>query len=210
MRNISLTLLSILLTGCASIPLQTIYNLWNFDPWQSDFTVWRAAVQAPIGNGPDLRDLEVKMTVHAAREGDPQVIEEHFILERSNTPADVSPLAARQRRGFSLNVYKFSQADLKRLDLVRTRIKAQKAKDGPNSKGSLTIRVGRPGQLAHAPCETALLAQPTGAYPISTFLLVDPKDGYNVMVSDYDLLPELREARTAARKECTGKAAATP
>lgn len=188
MRIMSLMLLSTLaaasLAGCASIPLKTVYNLWNFDPWSSDFRIWRAAVRVPEGRGIDLNTAKVRMKVESWREGDATRTSEVFVLERSLDPADLAPLAAEKRPGFALATYRIAAADYARMDALRTQMLAAK-KSGAPQKGKLSISATSCGGAKGVPIE--------GAYPFSTYLMVEAKDGYNPLLVDYDLGPDLRK-----------------
>ena len=187
MRIMDLACLSILaaivLSACASIPLKTVYNLWNFDPWTSDYRVWRAAVRVPEGRGLSIDAARVEMTVKTEASG-AAPLTETFVLERSNDPADIAPLAAERRAGFALAAYRFAPADHARMEALRARILAAK-KSGAHQKGSLSISASS--------CGGGKTFTTEGAFPFSTFLMVDVKDGYNPLLVDYDLGPELRK-----------------
>jgi hypothetical protein len=175
------------LAGCASIPLKTVYNLWSFDPWTSDFRQWRAAVRAPDGRGMSLDRARIEMKVEtlAGAATSPQV--ETFILDRSPDPADLVSLAAERRAGYALAAYRIAPADHARLEALRARILAAK-KDGTHKRGSLSISASSCGGPA---------TPPEGAFLFSTYLMVDPKDGYNPMAIDYDLGPQIRKTAAA-------------
>jgi hypothetical protein len=189
MRSISLVGLSIIagamLAACASIPLKTVYNLWNFDPWTSDFRAWRAAVRIPEGRGLNLAGARVVMKVETWRNGDRVRQAENFVLDRSADAADLALLAAEKRPGFALAVFRFAPADYARMEALRAKILASK-KNGEARKGSLTIGASS--------CEGPAAVPVEGGFPFSTFLMVDAKDGYNPLLVDYDLGPELRTA----------------
>lgn len=193
MRSIRLTLLSILavlaLAGCASMPLKTVYNLWTFDPWSSDFRNWRAAVRLPEERGVPLERARVQMKVETWREGDPARQTEVFVLERIGDAAALAPLAAEARKGYVLAAYRFAPADHARLDALRTRIVSARTSGNP-VKGQLSISASACG---------ADLTPPDGKLLLSTYLLVDPKDGYNPLAVDFDIAPELR--KSAAKGE---------
>lgn len=188
MRIMGLVLLSTLaaagLAGCASIPLKTVYNLWNFDPWTSDFRVWRAAVRIPEGRGISLETAKIHMKVETQTVDETVARSETFILERIADPTSLSPLAAERREGFTLAAYRFSPADHARMEALRARILTAK-KNGSHKRGALTISASSCGGGTTAP---------EGPVLLSTFLMVDPKDGYNPMVIDYDLGPEMRKS----------------
>jgi hypothetical protein len=173
------------LAACASIPLKTVYNLWNFDPWTSDFRQWRAAVRLPEGRGLALDAARVQMKVDHWREGDAARQSEIFILERSLDAGDIAPLAAEKRPGFALAAFRFAAVDYARMEALRTRIVAAK-KTGQPVKGALSISASS--------CSGGKAAAVEGAYPFSSYLMVDVKDGYNPLLVDYDLGPELRKA----------------
>lgn len=188
MRIIALASLSIiaagLLAGCASIPLKTVYNLWNFDPWTSDFRVWRAGVRVPEGRGLTLQSAKILMTVETQAHGEPAAKSETFVLERSPDAADLGALGPERRPGFALAAYRFAAADHTRLEALRARILAAK-KNGTHQRGALSISASSCGGGA---------TPPEGAVLLSTYLMVDPKDGYNPLVVDYDIAPEMRKS----------------
>jgi hypothetical protein len=195
MRIIQVAVLSILLSGCASIPLKTVYNLWNFDPWTSDQREWRAAVRLPAKADAELAKARVEMKVETWREGDKAKAAETFVLIRSVAPQDVAPLAGQSRPGYALAAYMFAPEDHARLAALKARIVAGK-KDANPIKGALSITARNCGQD---------LKTPEGPYLITTYLMVDRADGYNPLTIDYDLGPELRKTRASAAPEETCK-----
>jgi hypothetical protein len=164
--------------------LKTVYNLWNFDPWTSDFRQWRAAVRLPEGRGVALETARVQMKIESWREGDAARQSEVFLLERSLAAADLAPLTVEQRAGFALAAFRFAPADYARMEALRTRIAAAK-KAGQPMKGALSISASS--------CNGGKSAAVEGPFPFSTYLMVDAKDGYNPLLVDYDLGPELRK-----------------
>jgi hypothetical protein len=186
--------LAFALAGCASIPMSTMYNLWNFDPWQSDFRTWRAAARIPQVGAEAIKP-RIVMKIETWRDGQKTRTEDVFVLQPTDDPADVNPLAKERRAGTSLTAYRIDPNDHARLGALRSRVLAsRKAADGLH--GSLAITAAACGQV-----ETA----PKGKFPVSTFLLVDRVDGYNPMIVDYDLGEVLRspEARKEMASACS-------
>ncbi len=180
-----------LIAGCASIPLSTMYNLWNFDPWSSDFREWRAAARLPNSGTQELKP-QIRMKIESWRDGDQKRAEDLFVLLPTTDPADVGPLAAEKRSGYSVKAYRIDPKDYERLAALRARVLASK-KASDKMHGSLTITA--------AACGSGGENLAKGAFLISTYLLVDRKDGYNPLLVDYDLSEALRKAAAAPKKD---------
>lgn len=184
-------LLAVLVSGCASMPLTTMYNLWNFDPWSSDFREWRAAARLPLAGAKELKP-QIRMKIETWRDGDPQRSEDILVLQPTSDPADLSPLAREQRAGYSVTAYRIDPKDYERLNKLRTRVLAAKTSGGPALHGSLAITAAACGGGA---------SLPNGKFLISTYLLVDRKDGYNALLVDYDLSDAIRQGAKEPKKE---------
>jgi len=180
--------LAFALAGCASIPMSTMYNLWNFDPWQSDFRTWRAAARLPQAGSEAIKP-HIVMKIETWRDGQKNRTEEVFVLQPTDDPSDLNPLAKERRPGTSLTAYRIDPADHARLETLRARVIASR-KTADSLHGSLSITAAACGQHELAPKVKFL---------VSTFLLVDRADGYNPMIIDYDLGEVLRSPD--ARKE---------
>lgn len=178
--------LAFALAGCASIPMSTMYNLWNFDPWQSDFRTWRAAARVPL-SGAEAVSPRIVMKVETWHEGEKNRTEDVFVLQPTVDPSDMNPLAKERRPGTSITAYRIDPADHARLEALRARVIASR-RTADRLHGALTITAAACGQRELAP---------KGNFPVSTFLLVDRADGYNPMVIDYDLGEVLRTPETA-------------
>lgn len=190
MRRVGV-LLAISVLGCASIPLTTMYNLWNFDPWSSDFREWRAGARLPLAGAKELKP-QIRMKIETWRDGDPQKNEDIMVLQPTSDPADIGPLAAEQRAGYSVTAYRIDPKDYERLNKLRTRVLAAKTSGGPALHGSLTITAAACGTGGNLP---------EGRFLISTYLLVDRKDGYNPLLVDYDLSDAIQKAAKEPKKE---------
>lgn len=183
--------LAFLIAGCASIPLSTMYNLWNFDPWSSDFREWRAAARLPNSGAQELKP-QIRMKIETWRDGDQKRAEDLFVLLPTTDSADVGPLATEKRAGYSVKAYRIDPKDYERLAALRARVIASK-KANDKLHGSLTITA--------AACGSGEETLPKGEFLISTYLLVDRKDGYNPLLVDYDLSEALRKAAAAPKKD---------
>lgn len=173
------------LACCASIPMSTMYNLWNFDPWQSDFRTWRAAARVPL-TGAEAVSPRIVMKVETWRDGQKNRTEDVFVLQPTNDPSDLNPLAKERRPGTSITAYRVDPADHARLEALRARVIASR-KGADDLRGALSITAAACGQRE---------LTPKGKFPVSTFLLVDRADGYNPMVIDYDLGEVIRAPET--------------
>jgi hypothetical protein len=91
-----------------------------------------------------------------------------------------------------VKAYRIDPKDYERLAALRARVIASK-KANDKLRGSLTITA--------AACGSGGETLPKGAFLISTYLLVDRKDGYNPLLVDYDLSEALRKAAAAPKKD---------
>ncbi|NOT42312.1 MAG: hypothetical protein HOP13_17700 [Alphaproteobacteria bacterium] len=167
-----------------------MYNLWNFDPWSSDFREWRAAARLPNAGAQELKP-QIRMKIETWRDGDAKRAENLFVLLPTTDPADAGPLAAEKRAGYSVTAYRIDPTDYDRLAALRARVLASK-KAGDGLRGSLAITAAACGAGENLP---------KGAFLISTYLLVDRKDGYNPLLIDYDLSEALRKAAAQPKKD---------
>ncbi len=189
MRKLAV-LLAFLVGGCASVPLSTMYNLWNFDPWSSDYREWRAAARLPLAGAQELKP-QIRMKIETWRDGDAKRTEDLLVLLPTTDPGDLGPLAAEKRAGYSVTAYRIDPKDYDRLAVLRARVLASK-KAGDGLHGSLAITAAACGAVASLPKDEFL---------ISTYLLVDRKDGYNPLLLDYDLSDALRKAPAQPKKD---------
>ena len=192
MRWVLAALLAFCLSGCASVPLRTMYNLWNFDPWSSDFREWRAGARVPLAGAGALKP-QIRMTIATWTDEKKDKREEIFVLLPTTEPADLQPLAGEMRTGYLLSAYRIDPMDYARLSALRTRIAASKTAGGPQLHGSLAISASACGGMASVP--------KAGPFLVSTYLLVDRKDGYNPVIVDYDLADAIRKAPPAPAKD---------
>jgi hypothetical protein len=188
MRIILTALLSMALCACATMPMRTLYNLWNFDPWTSDPGQWRAAVRIPRRAALDPARVQVRLTIETWREGAKDRAKDVFRLVASDAAEDVAPLAGEERQGYQLAAFRLDPAELSRLQALRLRILEERKRPGPRLSGSLTISASA--------CQASSVQDLSGAILLTTYLLVDRKDGYNPLVVDHDIGPELRKAKT--------------
>ena len=187
MQRVFGSLLILGLSACASIPLTTIYNLWNVDPWTSDFREWRAGARLPTAAGP----LRIKMTVETWHDLDTQRTEDIYVLLPTTDPMDLGPLAAQRRTGYSVSAYRIDPADFNRLEALRARILASKKSPGPRLHGELQISA----------CSRYVADKiPPGPFLVSTYFTVDRKVGYSPLVVDYDLSDVLKKTQVTDKK----------
>ncbi len=168
-----------------------MYNLWNFDPWSSDFREWRAGARLPMAGAVALRP-HITMTISTWREGETKKTSDVFVLQPSNDPKDLAPLTTELRAGYSLSAYRIDPKDYDRLEQLRTRIVVAKTQAGPQMHGELKIEAGACGDVPSVP---------KGAFLVSTYLQVDRKDGYNPLIVDYDLTEALKKMPPGERKK---------
>lgn len=170
-----LALSALSLAACSHVPAATIYELWNFDMAKADPAALRAAVRLPEHLRPEVGGVVLSVTTTAAGNG---AAKHDFVLQEASEPAELAPLANRQRLGFALYAFRLRPDDIVRIRQLQA--EQQAAKGGGGEIG-----------IAAKACRTADL--PKGAILSSTFLRVDAARGYLTVLEDIDLRKELAE-----------------
>ncbi len=176
-----LTLAAALVTaGCSHVPLTTLYKLAIFDPANADPTALRAALRYP--EALQVRKDGAKLTLTlgpAMGEAAPQRFE--FTLVPALGPSEREPHMRFGRHGYVVEVMKLSEQD------AATVRKLQAERQG-RSGGNLAVSA--------AACHRGGI--PEGAILTSTYLRLDPADGYMVVLEDFDLREELGAEKLAS------------
>jgi hypothetical protein len=163
------------LSGCTSlavmrhVPLATMSRLASLKMTDIDPDQLRVAARLPSALEP--RPQGVKLQLDVASSPATPAAHEAFILESVGEPAEHSPLAAWQRPGARIWLYRLAPADVVRLRQITS---------GASEKGGASLSISAGVDACHrAPLDSAALP--------ATTLLRTNASGYFVLVEDLDL-----------------------
>lgn len=177
-----LPLAALVIAGCMHVPLSTIARLWSFDVATADPTVIRVAVRVPDHIAP--REGGVRLDVSVALPAPRGTIRKSYVLVEVTEAEERARIAHFGRPGYRLAAYRLSAVDAAHVRTLQMDAKLSHDRTGSRARGNLGVAADacRLGPLTDAP----LLS--------STFLLVEPKQGYLVLLDDVDLRSELGHA----------------
>lgn len=174
-RHLALFLPSLLIAGCASVPLSTMWKMRNFDLGTTDVRQLRAAVRTPdfmrIADGKVILSMtltDTKGIVHA---------DEKFKLVRVKKPSQAAGLRRYAKPGFSLHAFRLSAKDVERMDMFRHQQSLLKIRFGSQLRGSMRVLASGCEMAGHS-------GQPLA---ITTYLKAAETGGYIPLTSELDL-----------------------
>lgn len=174
-----------LVGGCMHMPVATIAKLWSFDMTTADPAVLRTAVR-----GPDVlrtRPGGVKLVLTTWHDGAPQRTTRTFVLEEIAEAEELARLQRHRRKGEAIAAFRLAAADIAVMRGLQQENRAAAAGAKTKARGSI-------GVSADA-CRAGPL--PSGPILTTTYLLLDPADGYLPLLEDVDLRKEIEPAKLA-------------
>lgn len=181
------------LTGCATIPVSSLYKLRNFDAQTTDPAMLRVAVQVPRYIAIKPQGARLALSVKK-RDGSLRQSQE-FVLEEVGRGSDGGLQLPAAAKFADVTAYRLRLADIGRLRAFRERIAALKKRHGSAIEGQLSIGV-------EGCARTAL---PEGEVPVTTWLRSEETQGYVVLTRNLDLRKMMQEAgKDLELKPCAG------
>jgi hypothetical protein len=174
-RKLVAGILTLALSACGHVPVTSIYRLRNADFATADPALLRAAVRIPAALVP--LPAGVNLDIKSWTEGGSDSREEHFVLRELTAETDLAALRSEQRAGFAIHVFRIDPADLPRIRELQATRRQLDPKTPRQRRGSLGIS-------AEA-CRAG--AVPDGPLLFTTYILLDPRDGYVPLTVDVDL-----------------------
>jgi hypothetical protein len=182
-----------ILTGCATIPVSSLYKLRNFDAQTTDPAMLRVAVQVPRYIAIKPQGARLALSVKK-RDGSLRQSQE-FVLEEVSRGSDRGLQLPEAAKFADVTAYRLRLADIGRLRAFRERIKVLKKRHGSAVEGQLSIGV-------EGCARTAL---PAGEVPVTTWLRSQETQDYVVLTRNLDLRKMMREAgKDLELKPCAG------
>lgn len=162
------------LTGCGHVPVATILTLAQADVVAIDPADVRVAVRYPDILRP--RPGGARLTLQTWTEGANEATKTDFVLIEEKQGAALTRLNGEHRRGDVLAMFRLSSEDAQRARQMQADHRRAVAKDGR-----------RPARLDAAVDACRLGALPEGPIRASTFLMLEPAQGFMPVVVDLDL-----------------------
>ncbi len=169
------------LCGCGHVPIATIWTLSTLDATRIDPAAVRVGIRYPHVLSPRRGGAKLTLTTVAADGGAPQKVA--YVLDVEKDGPAAMALRIHERRGDVLTVFKLSPEDVARVRQQQSEHR-KAAAAGRRGAGNLEASVDA--------CRTEPL--PSGPLPASTYLMLEPAQGFLPVVVDVDLRRELGEA----------------
>jgi len=166
---------SLLVAGCASVPVSTMWKLRDFDIVKTDAAKLRVGIRIPefMQVEPDGATLEITMWNGDQSVRNKEVLVLQVVVEQS----ELNELARFHKSGFAIHVYKLSDRSLKKLVRFKQQYAALKEEFGDDVQGSLSV--GAKGcLLPQAEKQAALM---------TTFLKSSETGSFVVLTSETDV-----------------------
>lgn len=174
-----LIVVSIILTGCAGMPLTTMYKLHRLDPMEADPAQLKVAIRADERIG--IREGGATIEVKFNSEDGTVNIDDTFIIEVIRNPIINAGLLGNNRPGESVTVLQLTETDAQRFRLLQSSLeKYQQQK----RKGSGSFGVGISGICFVRP-------MPGNDVVVDIFLQTSADDGFYVLVNKMNLREKL-------------------
>jgi hypothetical protein len=178
-RALIALLCSLMIAGCASVPLQSVIALRRVDFQTTDFAKLRVAVQLPEFIRAKSEGVKMIATVTYSGETPRK---ETFALQEAKLEEAAPPSAVR---GFYVRTYALRASDSARMDAIRTELLAARA---AGRRGSLGI-----GIEANEFCRAGEIGG--AAVLITTYLKAAETPEFVPLLRNFDLRSDERTAK---------------
>ena len=175
----TILIFALFLTGCASVPLGTIWKMRNFDPLSAEPSLIRFAVvtdkRVMLSDGSTSMNLSYQSSL-------PEHTFSHTAVASIKNNAPIDSIAQELEPNQKITLFYLDKKDADALRLAQSKLRNIKAQN-VEGEGSLSISVTQgcvPSELLES--EEML---------VTVFALFDPKQGYVKMISELNLLAEV-------------------
>lgn len=164
-----------LLTGCANIPLTSMYKLSQLSPLEAD----PGQINVVIRTNEAIRLSKGDARIFLGYQADDQslIIEDEYLIEINMDNTASAELMDDMRRGEALTFMQLSSSDAEQMRASQALIKQHKA-SGKDGQGSFSISI-------HSSCLQKPL--PKGAVMLDIFMQTSEQDAFFVFNQDLDL-----------------------
>lgn len=169
------------LTGCAGMPLTTMYKLKRLDPMEADPAQIKIAIRADGRIG--IRDGDAKIDIKFHSKDGSVSIDETFMIEIIRDPIMSMELVENKKPGESVTLLQLSMADAQRFRALQSTIATHK-RDERKGTGSFGVGLGGICLFSPVPDDEILL---------DIFLQTSENDGFYVLTKELDLTKTLEK-----------------
>jgi len=175
---------ALLLAGCTSMPISSMYKLSRMDPMEADPAQIKVAVRADESIGIGKGDAQIEFKFDA--EDDSLNIDEIYLIEVERNPVLHRELYADKKSGESITVLGLTTSDARRMRELQREMAP--FRDG-DVEGSGSLRVNLSGMCVHD-------KMPTGEVELDLFLQTSEQDGFFVIAKNLDMREVMAEEGT--------------
>ena len=177
-------ILALLVAGCASVPLSTMWKLRNVDPIATDVSRIRVGVRAPSY----LRVVaeNVRFEVGTVNKKTGSHVSKRLPLVVVDDVTENAALRKYRKPGFYLRVFRLSRAGAQSLRVYRRQFRELKKEFGDDVSGQLSISASG--------CEQP--GEKNRPLPVTTFFRSAETGGFVVLTSETDIRRLLGPSQT--------------
>ena len=130
------TMACLLVTGCASVPVSTMWKLRNFDLIETDARKLRVGVRMP--NHIRLKPGDVNVMVKLLKKGRTEETSRLDLSEVTDAK-ELAGVSTYRKSGFSVTVYRLTEGALKKLSVFKAQFRQQKKRFGDDVSGQMSV-----------------------------------------------------------------------
>ena len=175
---VGLLMLTLILTGCTSIPLMSMVKLGQLDPLTADPTLIRIAIRTTKAVG--LQKGDVRMNLNYVADDNSLVIDDLYLVEVRHDSILSKTLIDGLEKHEAVTIMHLAPSDARQMRQTQKLIAHRKANDLEGSGGF--------GVSINSSCLHGDL--PTDEMLVDIFLQTDPNEDYFAISEDLDLFQQ--------------------
>lgn len=132
--------LLLMITGCSSVPVSTMWELRNFDLVTTDVAKLRIGVRAPVFMR--ITENATRLELGLSKKDNTFKHKEVTHLQHASKGTELASLQRYRKAGYKLHVFKLTDEGLKKVARFRRHYQALKKEFGDDVAGSLSVSAG--------------------------------------------------------------------
>ncbi len=174
-KNLFVITLISMLSGCASMPLPSMYKLYRLSPMEADPAQIKIAIRAhqAIGIPHGAARMEVKYENHDKS----KIIEDIYFIEITQNAAVPAELKDDKAADEAITILQLTEQDAESMRKIQAQVKADK-KAGIKGMGSFGLGL-------HGTCLQGTL--PEGSLYVDIFMQTSDEDSYFIFTENLDI-----------------------